>query len=392
MPLPDNFSLLAVNPAIRQEDGFLFLQSGSGGYIDLFLQSATGSPVNILKIASGVPIAKKLYVNENGNDSTAKKYTIDFPYKTIGSALNSAGANDTIEVFPGAYDVSGNLFKENVSLYFHKGASISFLSSGKIISTGADTGIFNILGHGYFTSSAAADAFKISGGQVIFEFDGINLDTANLEIIGVTNAQSNVVFRTLGEGNTYGGQLACNNINLRNANVKFEEIKFLSNRIFSTGATNKPTFRDCVFSQVDSNLNNPVYQFSGKYEFDNCQFTDSYPKFISQTQCKISNTEFKGGVIISGNNYFDRCTFDAYNATYFPNNSLISCLGGHNVFSFCFAKDFSNTSNVSYTFRNSGSASGATNFNINGMFSSFVPNFSGITTQYGIFSYDISMK
>ncbi|MEY4571735.1 MAG: hypothetical protein RLZ10_946, partial [Bacteroidota bacterium] len=82
MPLPENFALLAVNPSIKENDGYLYLQSGSGGYIDLFLQSATGSPVNILKIASGVPVAKKLYVNENGNDSTAKKYTIDFPYKT----------------------------------------------------------------------------------------------------------------------------------------------------------------------------------------------------------------------------------------------------------------------------------------------------------------------
>ena len=111
MPLPDNFALLALSPSIRENDGFLYLQTGQAGYIDLMIQSATGLPVNIMKVGSGVPVSKYIYVNENGNDSTAKKETIDFPFKSISAALNVASSGDTIAVYPGSYNISGNIYK-----------------------------------------------------------------------------------------------------------------------------------------------------------------------------------------------------------------------------------------------------------------------------------------
>jgi hypothetical protein len=393
MPLPDNFALLAVNPAIRDNNGFLFLQTGSAGYIDMMLQSATGSPVNILKIASGVPISNTLYVNKNGNDSTARKETIDFPYKTIQAALNNAGANDTIEVFHGSYNVSGNLFKEGINFYFHKNVSINFLTSGRLHSTGTDTGIFNIFGNASFVNAGAAvDAFKISGGQVLIEFDSFNADSSVIEIQGVSNALSNIVFRTMGEGNIYGGQMQSSSLKIRDANVRFEGIKFTNGRIQSTGNNNTAAFYDCSFESSDSSLSNPIYQLTGKLDINNCSFTSSYPKIIGTSKSKIKNTEFNGGVITSGSSYFDSCIFDASNSALYPNSSLISNLGGHTVFSNCYSKDFNNTPNAQYTFRPSGSASGSTNFNINGLFSSFVPNFSGTNVQYGIFSYNTSIK
>ena len=73
MPLPDNFALLALSPTIRDNDGFLFLQTGQAGYIDIMVQSATGLPVNILKVGSGIPVSQYIYVNQNGNDSIVKK-------------------------------------------------------------------------------------------------------------------------------------------------------------------------------------------------------------------------------------------------------------------------------------------------------------------------------
>jgi hypothetical protein len=75
MPLPDNFALLALSPTIRENDGFLYLQTGQAGYIDLMVQSATGLPVNIMKVGSGVPVSKYIYVNEN--------------YHFIGFAINT---------------------------------------------------------------------------------------------------------------------------------------------------------------------------------------------------------------------------------------------------------------------------------------------------------------
>ena len=167
MPLPDNFALLALSPTIRENDGFLFLQTGQAGYIDIMVQSATGLPVNILKVGSGVPVSQYIYVNQNGNDSTAKKETIDFPFKTIGAALNSATSNDTIEVFPGVYNVSGNMYKLGVNYYLNKNTNINFVTNGKLHITGSDTGDFNIFGNGVLSQdSAANDLFHISGGKV----------------------------------------------------------------------------------------------------------------------------------------------------------------------------------------------------------------------------------
>lgn len=392
MALPSGFALLAVNPAIRENDGFLFLQTGIPGYIDLFLQSATGTPVNIMKITSGAPIASTLYVNANGDDTTAKKETIDFPFKTIGAALNSAGINDLIEVFPGSYDVSGNIYKIGVSFYFHKGATTTFKSGGMLQSTGSNTGIFNIFGHGYFVKDdAATNFFRISGGQAIIEFDSMDFGNANAQVLGTPDPTANVVFRTQGEGNSYGGQFICNHLSVVDSNVRFEGIKFETSRIATNGSGNVMYFGNCIFPAADSVFSNPFYQFSGKFFIEDSIFTASYPRFIG-SKAQVKNTEFNGGIIVSGSSYFDSCIFDAANTNIYPNNSLISNLGGHSVFSNCYAKDFDQTSNAQYTFRNSGSAPGATNFNINGTFSSFVPAINGTNIQYGIFSYNLSAK
>jgi hypothetical protein len=51
-------------------------------------------------------------------------------------------------------------------------------------------------------------------------------------------------------------------------------------------------------------------------------------------------------------------------------------------------KNYNNNTNVFYTFRSSGVASGASNFNINGTFASFDPVFSGTNIRFGTFVYD----
>lgn len=393
MSLPDNFALLALNPSIRENDGFLFLQTGAGGYIDVMIQSATGIPANILKIASGVSISNTLYVNKNGNDQTAKKETIDFPFKTIKAALNQAGANDTIEVFPGAYDVSGNLYKEGVSFYFHKNSSVNFIDSGKLFCTGSDTGIFNIFGHGNFINAGAgSQAFKISGGQIVIEFDSFNCDNSNFIIDGVANSLANVTFKTIGEGDVYGGKFSSTSLTINNASARFEKIEFDNGRVQISNASKLALFDSCSFKYNDSSFSNPVYQFTGKIELKDCEFTNSYPRMIGSNNFYVKNAKFAGGVISSGSLYLDNCVFDTSNSLLYPSQSLINHLGGDSIFSNCYVKNFNNTSNVQYTFRPSGSLAGSSNFNINGSFSSFVPNFSGTNVQYGIFSYNPSLK
>jgi hypothetical protein len=391
MPLPDNFALLALSPTIRENDGFLYLQTGQAGYIDIMVQSATGSPVNILKVGSGIPVSKYIYVNENGNDSTAKKETIDYPFKTIAAALNVAVDGDTIEVFPGFYNISGNMYKFGVNYYLNKNTNLNFQTSGKLHITGSDTGEFNIYGNGSLIQGTASnDLFHISGGKVTIEVDKIQANNCNFLINQSPSLPySYLVLKTKGEGGENDGYFYFNNLNIKSSNSKFEGIKFAGNSIDLQGdSTKEIIFEDCIFSATDTTVLNPVYEFSGKYIFENCSFTNSYPSFTALGQSRIRNSIFNGGIIVSGSNYFDSCIFDTKASTLYPNSALISNKGGSSLFSNCFVKNYNNNTNVFYTFRASGAASGASNFNINGTFSSFDPVFSGTNVRFGTFLYD----
>lgn len=390
MSLPDNFALLALSPTIRENDGFLYLQTGQAGYIDLMVQSATGLPVNILKVGSGVPISKYIYVNQNGNDSTAKRETIDFPFKTIAAALNVASYSDTIEVFPGAYTITGNMYKLGVNYYLNKNTNLTFEANGKLHITGSDTGDFNIYGNGVLTKGAAAsDLFHISGGKVTIEVDRIEGDNCNFLINSEANSSSYLVLKTKGEGTVDDGYFYFNNLNVKASNSKFEGIKFVGNSIDLQGnSTKEIVFENCIFSATDTTVSNPVYEFTGKYTFENCSFTNSYPSFTALGQSRIRHAIFNGGIIVSGSNYFDSCIFDTKASTLYPNSALISNKGGSSLFSNCFVKNYNNNTNVFYTFRASGTASGASNFNINGTFASFDPVFSGTNIRFGTFVYD----
>jgi hypothetical protein len=391
MSLPENFALLALSPTIRENDGFLYLQTGQAGYIDIMVQSATGSPVNILKVGSGIPVSKYIYVNENGNDSTAKKETIDYPFKTIAAALNVAVDGDTIEVFPGFYNISGNMYKFGVNYYLNKNTNLNFQTSGKLHITGSDTGEFNIYGNGSLIQGTASnDLFHISGGKVTIEVDKIQANNCNFLINQSPSLPySYLVLKTKGEGGENDGYFYFNNLNIKSSNSKFEGIKFAGNSIDLQGdSTKEIIFEDCIFSATDTTVLNPVYEFSGKYIFENCSFTNSYPSFTDLGQSRIRNSIFNGGIIVSGSNYFDSCIFDTKASTLYPNSALISNKGGSSLFSNCFVKNYNNNTNVFYTFRASGAASGASNFNINGTFSSFDPVFSGTNVRFGTFLYD----
>lgn len=390
MSLPDNFALLALSPTIRDNDGFLYLQTGQAGYIDLMVQSATGVPVNILKVGSGVPVSKYIYVNQNGNDSTAKKETIDYPFKSISAALSAATSGDTIAVYPGTYNISGNIYKLGVNYYLNKNTTFNFQTNGKMHISGSDLGDFNIYGNGVFSQSTASnDLFYISGGRVTLEIDRIQAANCNFIINEASNASSFLVMKTRGEGTVDDGYFYFNNLNIKASNSKFEGIKFAGNSIDLQGnSTKEIIFEDCIFSAFDITPSNPIYEFSGKYTFENCSFTNSYPAFTALGQSRIRHAIFNGGIIISGSNYFDSCIFDTKAATLYPNASLITNRGGSSLFSNCFVKNYNNNTNVSYTFRASGSASGASNFNINGTFASFDPVFSGTNIRFGTFVYD----
>lgn len=65
-----------------------------------------------------------LFVSPDGDDGTAQKGKMCFPYKTIEAAKNAAVAGDTIEVFSGDYTINEQLGKDGISYYFHPQTNI----------------------------------------------------------------------------------------------------------------------------------------------------------------------------------------------------------------------------------------------------------------------------
>lgn len=396
MSLPNNFAMLALSPSIRDSSAFLFLQTGINGMIDMFIQSATGSSVNIMSINSGVSVANTVYVNELGNDNTAQRGSLTRPFATIERALNASIGGDTIEVFPGGYSVTGNMALDDRNYYFHKGATVELDTSGRIHVASLEN--FNIYGSFYLTVDTSTEAYpiKIADGDCIIEFDQIYCGTGKILISG---QNSNTVFKGVSE---YAPLQAVNFIVDRTAESKFNNIDFFIDTALEvkTSSTTLPTtyWNNCRFGSIsDITDGSPCpFSFSGSFGLEDCTFKVGYAKFEAQPGYygEVRNTKFNGGIITSGSVYYDNCVFktDAYYV--YPNFSIINNMGGHSVFANCYARNtfFESQAFMNYTFSKSGSASGAGNFNISNAFTSFKPTGVGITINYGSFIYNQFVK
>lgn len=391
MSLPSNFALLALSPTIRNDAAFLFLQTGTNGYIDMFIQSATGSPVNIMTITSGVDIANTVYVNTFGNDSNGQRGSITRPFASIGAALNAATAGDTIEVFPGSYEVSGNMYKDSVNFYFHKKSYVSLESTGKI-DVNALTFGYNIYGDFSLTNnSSTAYPIQIYGYPCNIEFASIDCGTGKILISGLS---AGCRFQGLKTSPTLPN-ITTPELKIEDASlVKFEDIDFYAT-YFKSNSPNyeKIEFKNCIF-ETDQLITSPcAIAFTGQYLFENCQFNSYVRLFTSANKySEVKKSQFLGGVLVSGHNYFDDVVFNTRNLNVFPNNAIISNFGGYSIFKNCGARNFNNTSYLSNTYIKSGTASGSNNFNIANTFTSFRENATGTTVNYGTFSYNTSLR
>lgn len=87
--------------------------SGGGGY------SPAAQP-------SGV-----LYVSPTGNDGSALRGHVDYPYATVYAAIQAASAGDTVYLLPGTHTVAQgqNLAKNGINLHIAAGATLSFTNT-----------------------------------------------------------------------------------------------------------------------------------------------------------------------------------------------------------------------------------------------------------------------
>ncbi len=93
--------------------------------------TAGGFPVG-LDVPKPVPTGRLLWVDQvNGNNTTAVRGDLRFPYLTLTAAKTASVFGDTIVVLPGTYD-ERNLFKTGINWHFLAGA--------KVVSTAAANG------------------------------------------------------------------------------------------------------------------------------------------------------------------------------------------------------------------------------------------------------------
>lgn len=399
MSLPSNFGLLALSPTIRTNDAFLFLQTGVNGYIDMFIQSATGSPVNVMTITSGVSVASRVFVNANGNDSTAQRENLSLPFATIDAAISAASIGDTIDIYPGTYYVTGNLFKDTVSLNFYRGSVVFLQNSGKlhVPSLLSD---YNIYGNFTLANDGTqANPVQILGSCGI-EFYSIDCGTGNLLVSG---SNASVFFKGLGIDNStdgtrystiYAGKLVLDNP----YSVIFENVKTAPTYGIEckTGSSTPTLFRlknsylesDRIISETCG------VTLTGRILAENSTFIYGYYSVTTPSGyiSEFNNCRIAGGLICSGTNYYNNVVFDTQNVNYYPRNCIINNRGGYSLFSNCAVRNNNNSAYISGTYIASGSASGAANFNILGSMVSFKPTGAGTTVQFGTFTHNSAFK
>lgn len=390
MSLPSNFGLLALAPTIRENAAFLFLQTGVNGYIDVFIQSATGSPVNILTITSGVNVANTVYVNEYGNDTTGQRGSVTLPFATIEAAKNAASFGDTIEVFPGSYVVTGNMYQNTVNYYFHEGSSVELQQSGRIE---VDDLSFGVSFRGYLNltyNGVYEYPIYLKGETSVLEFTSLNCGTGKIKISDSATA----CIRGINPDQIVGSLIDSPLLIMSGvSDVKFENINFATEIVADNPAGfDSVIFSKCTFAGNQTPTQPAPFALTGKFLIEDCSF-DTYLRLLSVNgeYSEVKNSEFRGGIITSGVNYFENCVFNTRNYNAFPSYSLISNLGGTGVFANCYARNFNNTNYVNYTFNPSGSVSGSVNFNIANSFTSFKPNQTNTVVKYGTFAYNSTL-
>lgn len=106
------------------------------------------------------PVGNTLFVDAvNGNDSTGTRGDASKPFLTMSAALSASSAGDVIEVGPGTYAETTNIWKDGVSWYFRDNTVLSVT-----INDGGVGGTCAIDGRGDFTSSGS-QVVDLTGGS-----------------------------------------------------------------------------------------------------------------------------------------------------------------------------------------------------------------------------------
>ena len=213
-------------------------------------------------------MANILYVDANGNDTTAVKGDIAKPFETYASAKAGASSGDVIVLMPGSYNAN-DILKDGVEIYFMPGASINYIGGGDPI-----------------MKDDAALAFNCTiSGYPSFYYNGTGTYRQSLYLTG-----TGVV-----------------NLNFKNAYFNGTHQK----SILINNANATVSFKNCIFEQ--SVVDAMVIDIDAKssVHFDDCQIINR----MDGTSAHGLSIDVDDVIIDKGRIYIENATADCINAT-----------------------------------------------------------------------------
>ncbi len=109
-----------------------------------------------------------------GVDSTARKYSVNAPYRTLEAAQAAAVSGDTISVKTGAYAPASLLGKNGVDWFFSVGATVTNNASYIFNDSGVAMS-FNVHGYGNFVSAGFGVCKSTGNGSIVFNFSRVTV-------------------------------------------------------------------------------------------------------------------------------------------------------------------------------------------------------------------------
>ena len=134
--------------------------------------NSNGTNFSVTGITSSTNLKQTLFVDPNGNDSTATKGDILRPYLTLEAAKSASTSGDTIYVFPGTYTVTTTategLAKDGIAYYFSPDTIINKATAGDIFRANGFIYGFNVYGYGNFNKTTNTGSIFSSNNILVY--------------------------------------------------------------------------------------------------------------------------------------------------------------------------------------------------------------------------------
>jgi len=290
----------------------VFVTGGTYSAETITLTNNTGGTFSVSGITSETNLSKILFVDPNGNDSTALKGDLHKPYQNIYAAKSASTSGDTIYVFPGTWTYDNrnsagnpynfpntetlfNLWKNGVNYYFSLGTKIIVFNqtqqSNLILfspPTGSTYQTCNVDGYLEFeSSSTGVDTFN---GRAPF-FGGISANFG-------TGFTFNAKVKSL---KSYSAEIIIVETNIMESNPQKSYVSIVADEFYHEYLTGQSGSASGVFFSTNYPFN---YSFNIKKYYNSFPGGAGYPFEIRNVTTSENNFNFKIEELVSNGSGF----------------------------------------------------------------------------------------